>query len=102
MEDAAAWVTWWRTEGLHEMRPILWDHWDPLGLRGQVPEDEYDSYAGVLASKLKRGNSRSEIVSYLATTLMDEGDVLAPEWTARCESAADALIAWYARTRAPR
>ena len=43
------------------MRTVLWKRWDPLGLRGisdDWTEDEYDSYANVLASKLKRGNNR--------------------------------------------
>lgn len=93
MADATAWVGWWRARGLYEMRSILWDHWDPLGLKGQAPDDEYDSDAGVLASKLKRGNERSDIVSHLTTSLMEKDDVLAPKWTARCENAADVLIA---------
>lgn len=39
-------------QGLREMRGLLWEKWDPLGLRDMAPEDEYDSYAMVLASKL--------------------------------------------------
>lgn len=84
---------------------ILWEQWDPLSLRGITedwPEDEYDSYANVLASKLKRGNDRNDIVSYLTTSLMEQDDAITPQWVARCEVAADALIDWYARSNAPR
>jgi hypothetical protein len=46
VEDAREWIRWWRIEGLGEMRAILWEKWDPLGVRGMTddwPEDEYDS-----------------------------------------------------------
>jgi hypothetical protein len=95
-------MRWWRIEGLPQMRRVLWQHWDPLALHGLAPDDEYDSYANVLASKLKRGNDRSDIVSYLTTSLVDKGDVITPKWMARCEAAADALIDWYAKSNAPR
>jgi len=102
VEDAREWVRWWRIEGLREMRSILWDKWDPLALQGGAPDDEYDSYAQVLASKLKRGNDRSHIVAYLTTKLSEPGDLITPKWQTRCEEAADTLIEWYARSNAPR
>jgi hypothetical protein len=108
VDDAREWVRWLRIEGLREMRQILWEKWDPLGLYEPVrdaeeewPEDEYDAYADVLASKLKRGNERSDIVSYLTTSLTDKDAVITPAWVARCETAADTLIDWYARSNAP-
>ncbi len=109
MEDAREWVRWWRIEGLGEMRQILWEKWDPLGLHDLMrdpehdwPEDEYDSYANVLASKLKRGNDRSDIVSYLTTSLIEKDQIITPAWTGRCAATADALIDWYAGSNAPR
>jgi hypothetical protein len=109
VDDARDWVRWWRVEGLPEMRNILWEKWDPLGLFEDAcdpderwPEDEYDAYANVLASKLKRGNCRSDIKTYLTNSLLEEGDALTPQWEARCALAADALIAWYEGSSAPR
>jgi hypothetical protein len=102
VEDPTAWTRWWRIEGLREMRSLLWEHWDPLALKGQAPDDEYDGYASVLASKLQRGNDRSDIVSYLTTSLMEKDDVLTSKWTTTCENAADVLIAGYARSNPPR
>lgn len=105
MDDARAWVRWWRIEGLKQMRQILWEKWDPLGLNGITddwPEDEYDSYASVLASKLKRGNDRADLVAYLTTSLIDRETVIMPKWVSRCEAAADALLAWYSQSDAPR
>lgn len=80
------------------MRRLLWEHWDPLALAGVAPEDEYDSYAGVLASKLKRRQDRAEIVRYLTVALAEPDDPLPLKWRAACENAADALMEWYARS----
>ena len=102
VEDARAWARWWRIDGLREMRAILWEKWDPLALNGIAPDDEYDGYAQVLASKLKRGSDRSDIVAYLMTKLWEPSDLITPTWQVRCEDAADALIEWYSRSRAPR
>ena len=91
-----------RVDGLREMGPLLWEFWDPLGLAELgVPDDEYDTYAAVLASKLKRGNARADLVHYLTFTLSDPADHIAPVWRARCERAADALLEWYANSNAP-
>jgi hypothetical protein len=95
-------------EGLRQMRHILWEKWDPLGLSEVVPgedgwpDDEYDSYAKVFASKLKRRNERADIVSYLTTSLIDRETTITATWVARCEAAADALIVWYGQSNAPR
>lgn len=89
------------------MRKILWKNWDPLGLCALMrddewPEDEYDSYANVLASNLKRGNDRADIVGYLTTSLIDRDTPITPAWITRCETAGDAPIEWYAESNAPR
>ena len=82
------------------MRELLWRKWDPLGLRGMAPDDEYDAQARVLGSKLKRGNSRDDIASYLATTLNDEACV-SDAWRKRCDLTAQELSDWYAKSNAP-
>ncbi|MFH1022922.1 MAG: hypothetical protein V1809_05995 [Planctomycetota bacterium] len=42
-------------EIMQEIHDILWNDWDPIGVKGLGPEDEYDSYIGgvyrLLASK---------------------------------------------------
>jgi hypothetical protein len=75
---------------------------DPLSLKGLAPDDENNSYANVLASKLWRGNDRIDMVGYLTTRLLGKGDLITPKWIARCEAAADALMKWYAHSNAPR
>jgi hypothetical protein len=84
-----------------QLRALLWEKWDPLGLRGLAPDDEYDAYVKVLGSKLKRGNSKHDIAHYLASTLTDEASVPA-DWNARCERTAQDLLDWYGRSSAPR
>ena len=101
MDDARAWARWWRLDGLPQMRSLLWELWDPLALAGVAPDDEYDSYAAVLASKLRRRNSVDDIAAYLTTTLASEDDLLSPEWRAQCERTAHALVEWYGRSAAP-
>lgn len=92
---------WWRLDGLREMRALLWEQWDPLGLRAHgVPEDEYDNYANVLASKLKRGNSHAGIARYLTTTRPEDRPITAA-WIGRCEQPAQDLLDWYAKSGAP-
>jgi hypothetical protein len=60
----------------------------PARLKGQAPDDEYDGYAGVLASKLNRGNERSHIASYLTTSLIEKDDC-ASSRERRCASFLD-------------
>jgi hypothetical protein len=50
------WHRWWKTSGARELRMLLMTYWDPIGVKG-IPEasDEYDSYLGPLAKKLREG-----------------------------------------------
>ncbi len=104
MEDARPWLRWWRLEGLPEMRALLWERWDPLGLRtvDDWPEDEYDGHANVLASKLKRGNGREDIAEYLTKTLTEEDAAVTPAWADQCRQTAQDLLDWYRGSNAPR
>jgi hypothetical protein len=48
--------------GVHD---ILWSKWDPIGVNGLGPDDEYDDYIGPIISKLAAGASVDEIFAYL-------------------------------------
>lgn len=95
-------MRWWRLEGKPQLRALAFEWWDPLGLAGIVPDDEYDAYLDVLASKLKRGMSRADVVSYLTQTLSEDDSPSASMWGEKCERAADVFIDWYRRSNAPR
>jgi hypothetical protein len=45
---------------------ILYEDWDPLGLRGVVPLDEYNSYIGGVYRLLASGASCEQVAEHLA------------------------------------
>jgi len=58
---------WWKRRGARELRRILMEEWDPIGVR-RIPEaaDEYDTYLGPLASRLREGAPAETIADYLS------------------------------------
>jgi hypothetical protein len=55
----------------------------------------------LLASKLKQGNGRDDIASYLTPSLSEPGVCPTQAWHAKPEAATFALINWYERSNAP-
>jgi hypothetical protein len=54
------------TGELEQLKRLLWEDWDPIGISGpDWPDDEYDSYAITIFGMLHRGADRDEIVAYL-------------------------------------
>lgn len=47
------------------IRRILFDDWDPLGLNGIAPGDEYDSFIGSIYHLLAQDASEREIIDRL-------------------------------------
>lgn len=47
------------------VRQILWDDWDPIGVKDIAPEDEYDGYVWPVISKISRGETADQIADYL-------------------------------------
>jgi len=64
--ELSDWHMWWKHSGAKELRQILMDEWDPIHVAG-VPEaaDEYDSYLGQIAERLRAGASGEGIAEYL-------------------------------------
>ena len=53
-------------ERLTEIRRILWEEWDPIGVNETCcPRDEYDSYADRILQMLLGGQSEVDVVGYL-------------------------------------
>ena len=44
---------------------ILYEEWDPIGVRGFAPKDEYESYAERIVKMLDRGDDRGDILEFL-------------------------------------
>ncbi len=52
---------------LQEIRQLLWEEWDPIGVRSfeDCLSDEYDSYAMRVFSMLNSGASLEVLIEYL-------------------------------------
>jgi hypothetical protein len=53
------------------IRQILYHEWDPIGVAGDAPDDEYDSYIGPVYRILAGSRSEQELVEYLHRTARD-------------------------------
>jgi hypothetical protein len=47
------------------IRQVLYHDWDPIGVAGDAPEDEYDSYIGEVYEILSGSRSDDELIDYL-------------------------------------
>ncbi|WP_344699157.1 hypothetical protein [Sphingomonas limnosediminicola] len=68
---------------LDAMKRLLWEHWDPIGVKRFGPDDEYDSYALRIFVMLNEGKRATDIAEYLRWAaletmgLSDAGDCVA-------------------------
>jgi hypothetical protein len=94
--ELADWQMWWKRSGAHELRAIMTEEWDPIGLRG-IPEaaDEYDGYLHQVPSRLR---ARAKYLTELEEDRMGLGH--SPNARARDQALADRLRAWYAEEMA--
>jgi hypothetical protein len=84
---------WRKRLGARELRRVVLEEWDPIGV-SDAPEavDEYDSYLGPIADRLRSGASLEQIADYLRRAR--EGMGLDPD--ARTDVRASKRIAeWY-------
>jgi hypothetical protein len=65
--DAREHEQWWRDRGATELRDLLYDEWDPIGLKGMADDsrDEYEAYAGQIVRRLRAGSSEEELATLL-------------------------------------
>ena len=59
------------TAKLLRVQAVLRWAWDPIGLCGVLPADEYDSYAFPVLGMLERGVGDQEIADYLTSVERD-------------------------------
>lgn len=48
-----------------EIDRVLYDVWDPIGVRGRAPRDEYRSYVPALAALLQSGATEAALAAHL-------------------------------------
>ncbi len=54
---------------IHEaIRQILYQEWDPIGVSGSAPGDEYDAYVGPIYRILVGSRSERKLIDYLLLT----------------------------------
>jgi hypothetical protein len=73
--DTADYERWWRDRGARELRELLYEEWDPIGVKHLADDsaDEYEAYAGQLARRLRAGASEEEVAAMLASFRVDMG-----------------------------
>lgn len=57
-----------------DIRQILIDDWDPIGIKGSGPDDEYDSYIAGLYRLLTKKPTEDEIMEHLYSIGIDQID----------------------------
>ena len=88
------WNSWYKHTGRGELRAILLEIWDPIGV-GQESPDEYDGYLGLIADHLRRGATAMEVGALLQQIA---GERMGLPDRARDARAADAVHRWYETT----
>jgi hypothetical protein len=48
-----------------QVHSILWRDWDPIGVNGAAPDDEYDAYVWPVIGKIMRGETVDQLADYL-------------------------------------
>ena len=94
--ELSEWHMWWKTTGGRELRQVLMDSWDPIGVAG-VPEatDEYDSYVGPVVRMLQEGASEGDVRRYLGPFSRTHMCLVPSPLTNR--RAARAIMEWWSR-----
>ena len=86
---------WFKRRGAGRLRHLLMADWDPIGVRG-VPEarDEYDSYLGLVADRLRTEAPANRIADVLAAIRTETMGM--PPAAGSDLRTARTLVAWYA------
>jgi hypothetical protein len=66
---------WWRERGARELRELLYEEWDPIGIRdlSDHSADEYEQYAGQLMRRLRAGADEEDVAAQLAAFRIEMG-----------------------------
>ena len=86
---------WWKSRGSGELRELLMEHWDPIGVNG-IPEarDEYDGYLAPLVNRLHDGADAQAVAEYLASLQTERMGL--PVAAGQLHDVANRVVAWYA------
>ena len=98
--ELEGWHRWWKTRGDRGLRRLLLTYWDPIGVNG-IPEasDEYDSYLGPLAKKLREGANANGISEYLSEIQTERMEI--PARADQLAYVSERVVGWYAAEMEP-
>ena len=87
---------WCQGTGFQELREILYWRWDPIGVNGAFPAsaDEYDDYASVLLSRLRKGAQAPEVADYLLSVERESMGLRFSD-DAKLQALGERILAWY-------
>jgi hypothetical protein len=92
--ELSEWHVWWKHRGARELRRLLLNSWDPIGVR-DAPEawDEYDGYMSPIVSLLEQDKSVRKLAKYLRHVRVDLMGV-GPDKKTDLQAASE-IHAWY-------
>lgn len=95
--DLADWHLWYKRRGGRQLRTLLMEHWDPIGVHGVAEAaDEYDTYAGRVANCLRSRGGAEQVAAILNAGRTEwMGFRADPQSDA---AVADLIVAWYAKS----
>ena len=89
------WHRWWKASGARGLRVLLMASWDPIGVNGIAEaSDEYDTYLGPLAGKLRAGADARAVCEYLADIQTQR--IGLPATPDQLTDVGERVVGWYA------
>ena len=66
---------WWQDRGAAELRDLLYQEWDPIGLKDLAEDsaDEYEAYAGQIVRRLRAGADDEDVAALLESFRREMG-----------------------------
>jgi hypothetical protein len=93
--DLAEHHQWWKHQGGQELRRLLMEQWDPIGVKNwHGAAIEYDGYRGGVVQLLRDGASGEDVAEYLSQVERERMDMDTTREQLR--SVGERLVGWYA------
>jgi hypothetical protein len=88
---------WWKEAGGWQLRQLLYWQWDPIGVNDSFPwsYDEYDTYAGLVVTRLRNGADATEIARYLSEVAVETMGLSPPSGSSSSDDMARRIVEWY-------
>ena len=92
--ELSEWCGWYKRRGAGRLRRLLMREWDPIGVgRESSARDEYDSYLGLIADRLRTSSGPEPVRALLEQIAADHIEM--PRTRAADLRTAEVLVAWH-------